>query len=312
MKGSRDKTSSPQWLRLSLWSLPVLAAILLLAGFHQQDQKPCRNPVTYRIGTIDERFGLSRQEVADAVAEAAALWERASGRELFQEERQGVVEIDFVYDHRQAASDKLNGLSINIDNSKGSYEALKAHLEYLEAEFRDNKAALESDIESYNARIKALEDENEAASRGGGLSEEAYLRLSTEKDALDALREDLQVRKNSVENSAETLKSLVVVINEIANNLNLEVVKYNNTGKELGNEFSEGCFEIKDGRQSITIFHFTDHTRLVRILAHELGHSLGLKHNDNPRSIMYRLNASDDATLSPEDLAALKERCEGD
>ena len=35
--------------------------------------------MTYRINSIDERFGLSRQEVTDAVHEAVAMWEKAIG-----------------------------------------------------------------------------------------------------------------------------------------------------------------------------------------------------------------------------------------
>ncbi|MGO9139739.1 MAG: matrixin family metalloprotease, partial [Syntrophales bacterium] len=44
-------------------------------------------------------------------------------------------------------------------------------------------------------------------------------------------------------------------------------------------------------------------------LAHEFGHALGLKHNDNPQAIMYRLMQSDSLNLAPDDIAALKERC---
>ncbi len=85
---------------------------------------------------------------------------------------------------------------------------------------------------------------------------------------------------------------MVVVINGIASNLNLDVVNYNNAGDVLGKEFNEGLYEKRNNRETITIFHFNNHDRLVRVLAHELGHALGLEHNNNPQALMYRLNQS--------------------
>ena len=77
----------------------------------------------------------------------------------------------------------------------------------------------------------------------------------------------------------------------------------------LGSEFCGGDYVSKDGKQTITIYQFDDENRLVRVLAHEFGHALGLKHNDNPKAIMYRLMQSDSLNLAPDDIAALKERC---
>jgi predicted Zn-dependent protease len=102
---------------------------------------------------------------------------------------------------------------------------------------------------------------------------------------------------------------MTVVINDIAANYNLDIVKSHDTGKRLGSEFYGGDYVSKDGKQTITIYQFDDENRLVRVLAHEFGHALGLKHNDNPKAIMYRLMQSDSLNLAPDDIAALKERC---
>jgi hypothetical protein len=43
-----------------------------------------------------------------------------------------------------------------MENSKRSYDALKAHLEGLESDFRQKKAELERDLADYNAQVSSL------------------------------------------------------------------------------------------------------------------------------------------------------------
>lgn len=47
----------------------------------------------------------------------------------------------------------------------------------------------------------------------------------------------------------------------------------------------------------------------MRVLAHELGHALGLDHVDDKEAIMYQLNQGDNLTLSEADIKALKTKC---
>ncbi len=288
--------------------MPVLA-ILFLAGFYSHQPGPCLEPVTYSLASVDERFGLSLEEVSEAVEQAVSIWETAAGCELFDEKPGGDVEIRLVYDHRQAASDRLKGIHVRIEDSKGSYDALKAHFEQLKSEHMQQQKSFAHDVDAYNTRLKNLNAARSATSLRGALSDDVFRQLDEEKAALDIIHEDLRIRREDLEGTGETLKSMLGVINEMATNLNLEVGNYNMTGEELGDEFSEGCYERKEGRQSITIFHFNNRDKLVRVLAHELGHALGLKHNDNPRAIMYRLNVSDTLELAPEDRAALQSLC---
>jgi predicted Zn-dependent protease len=87
------------------------------------------------------------------------------------------------------------------------------------------------------------------------------------------------------------------------------VENYNDSSKVLGGKFDQGRYKKTDYRKSITIYHFNDRDMLTRVLAHELGHALGLKHNNNQRAIMYHLNQFKTVELAPEDIAALKEHC---
>jgi hypothetical protein len=274
---------------------------------------PCKEPLTYRIGTVDDRFGLSREDFSSLVAKAASVWGEPLGRDLFQEEAEGKIIVNLIYDYRQEATEKLKRLNYSISNTRDSYDELKSRHESLAMEYEQKKSELEQDFQAYNARVATFNAENESGRRQGGLTEEAFNRLRGEKDELNALHSDLQARQDELNQLRETMNNLVVVINEIAAAHNLETLRYRDEGSKLGDEFSKGQYAREGFKEGITIYQFDGEESLMRVLVHEFGHALGIKHIEDPQAVMNRLVLDGKSSaLTPADIAALKNRCGGD
>jgi hypothetical protein len=287
----------------------LLAALIIPAIIYFRMPKPCQEPITYRIGKVDERFALTPQEFSAFALAAADLWAKPISRHLFREDPEGMIEINLVYDYRQEATDRLKKLNYKIDYSKNSYGEQKSRIENLKIEFDQKNTELLGDLNTYQDRVNTFNAETDLWNRQGGAAESVHQRLSKERNDLNSLRDTLNARQKELKELAETINSLVVVINEIASKHNLDLVDHQNTGKTLGREFCEGLYEKKKGRQTITIYQFEDRDRLVRVLAHEFGHALGLEHGQSEEALMYRLNSSSSLELDPEDVAGLKKRC---
>jgi hypothetical protein len=287
----------------------LLAILIVLIISFMRTPTPCKDPITYRLGNVDERFNLTREEFRTAVNMAAAMWGKPFHRDLFRDDPDGAIEINLLYDYRQEATDRLKKLNYRIDRSRGSYEELKSRLGNLNAAYEQKKAGLDSDLNAYNAKVNAFNTDIQSWNRRGGVPQSIHTRLMEEKDELVILKDNLQRRQEEMKTSVDTINSLVVVINEIASNNNMDLVNQQNIGNTLGREFCEGFYEYKKGKRSITIYQYDNEYRLVRVLAHEFGHALGLNHSKSAESVMYPLIQSDSLALAPDDIAALSGHC---
>jgi hypothetical protein len=286
-----------------------LAILIILIISFVRAPDPCRETITYRLGKVDERFNLTREEFQTAVNMAAVMWGKPFNRDLFREDHDGAIEINLLYDYRQEATDRLKKLNYKIDRSKGSYEELKLRLENLKAEYEQKKAGLDSDLDAYNAKVNVFNIETDSWNRHGEVSQSVHTRLMEEKDELVILNDNLHTRQVEIKTLVDTINSVVVVINEIASNSNMDLVDQQNIGNTLGREFCEGFYEYKNGKRSITIYQYDNEHRLVRVLAHEFGHALGLNHSKSAEAVMYPLIKSDSLALAADDIAAVKGYC---
>ena len=269
----------------------------------------CARPIAYSIGSFDPKFGISKADFLKNIAHAESVWERPAGKEFFVYAPDGGLKINLIYDYRQEATTKLKKLGLVMGDDKASYDSLKLKYDAMNADYVRKKTEFNSRVAAFNARQSAYEKEVLYWNKRGGASRSEYDRLTAEKDSLDTEISEISGMQFDINAEAEDINALVSVLNRAAGELNLNVAKFNTIGKQTGSEFEEGNYQSGPEGQEIDIYQFDSQAKLVRVLAHELGHALGLEHLDNPKAIMYRLNQGTNEKLAADDLSAVKKRC---
>ena len=66
---------------------------------------------------------------------------------------------------------------------------------------------------------------------------------------------------------------------------------------------------MQNGVETITIYEFSNTTKLVRVLAHEFGHALDLDHVEDEKAIMYEINKGTALKATDADVAELNSVC---
>lgn len=298
----------------------LLVAVLGVAGYlaytHEaeltaalESLTPCAHPLTYSIGSVDQRFGIPQSILVGDLKEAETIWENPSGKDLFEYAPEGGdVTVDLVYDSRQAATDKLKAAGIRIDKSRASYDMLKASYDALAAKVKAEQTAYDELVAAYKSDEDAYNAEVEKWNARGGAPPAAYEKLQKEKDALSQEFAQVKALESALNADIDTLNALATTLNQLIVQLNINVAQYNRTGAAAG-EFEEGLYESAGGVQTIRIYEYANRVQLVRVLAHELGHALGLEHVSDPDAIMYKINRTETLSATAADTAELDRMC---
>lgn len=278
-----------------------------------QIRVPCVDPIPYNLGTFDSKFNVSKEYFLEALAEAEKIWEEPYGKDLFvydaKYDEQDVLKVNLIHDYRQEATSKLDSLGVVVENTQASYDSLEVKFKALKARYDREQPVLDARIIAFNHKIKNYEAEVESWNKKGGAPEKEYEELEARRIVLDQELKEINREEKRLQNMVDEINAMVVALNRLADNLNLTVDKYNATNVARGETFEEGLYTSDGENQKIDIYEFSSREKLVRVLAHELGHALGIDHVQDTTAIMYEINKADTLTLSEADLTALQAVC---
>ncbi|AHE99875.1 matrixin family metalloprotease [Thioalkalivibrio paradoxus] len=300
----------------------LLAALWVPTGTAQTGLWPgfsaaaCQLPVTYRIGEIDPRFGVSGTELRETLDDAAAIWEAATPRTLFRADPLGSLTIDLQYDERQdqwvarqQAEQALERARERFEELRSEHDGLRQQLETRQAAYRQQIQQYELRLAAHNTRIRQWNrgEVAHSAARARQLDQEAQAlerkRQALEEQAAAAERLRLRVNRNAdaARLAAEELNRQVSYLNErFAAEPGYDKARY--TRRQRGGTVTH----------SIAVYQFHDRDDLRQVLAHELGHALGISHVEDPGALMY-FRVTDQnrglTRLTEADRRALRDAC---
>ncbi|KKT14795.1 MAG: Matrixin superfamily protein [Parcubacteria group bacterium GW2011_GWF2_44_8b] len=299
-------------LRKIAIALVVFAAVLITWNYQRSAKTlfPCQEPIAYTIGAFDRKFGISQKYFLDALSEAEAIWEDSIDKELFvYAPENGELLVNLIYDYRQEVTGTLSGLEDVLEENEATYKALQNKYAGLKVEYNNEKSIYDARASAFNEREASYQQKVETWNSGKRTSREQFDELEREKRALETEVRELKVLETRLNEMVRVINTLVGTLNRLAKSLNLSVEKYNTIGASRGETFTGGIYHSAEGVQEIDVYEFSSRDKLVRILAHEFGHALGLEHNDDPKAVMYRLNEGDTKVLTASDIAALQTLC---
>ncbi len=275
----------------------LIAAVCLWGYVYTLQSSACDAPLEYSLGNFDQRFNISKAEFIEMTMEASEVWENSVNKDLFvyveNEKSKGVakdflekyidkyfvrqkVTINLIYDERQQMVEERELLSSQLDQTQDTADSLKKEFQALQ----ENHKKVEAEYEVLLVQ---------------------YRNVKISRDIVEKKRLELN-------RLVDRINSKINDYNSLVKEANLTVDTINQTA---GQEFEEGTY-ISDGEgERINIYEFRDRKALVRVLAHEFGHALGIEHNDNQNSIMYYLNKSKNIIPTAEDLRDLQMICKG-
>ncbi len=274
--------------------------------WYRTTENICPAPLPYHIGSIAPEFNLSKEKAQVYLADAEKVWESETGRQLFYYSEGKGVTVNFIFDERQAMAESQQSQKLTLDKKKTDNQELLSTIDGLRTQYETDSKAYQDKVSAYEAKLTAYNNKVNGYNDRGGAPADVYASLEKEKNALSKESSSLNATSDKLNELAKKINELSQKSGQIVDGYNTEVAQYN---KEFGfsREFTQGDYQDK----VINIYKFSTDNEVRKVLAHELGHSLGLNHVDGESSIMYYLlkDTTSAPVLSLEDKSAFTALC---
>ena len=267
---------------------------------HLDEVEDDDSPLQYRIADLDPRLNISKQKMIEISQEAAAIWERGTGKRYFVYDPKATFTVNLVFDQRQVRSMKRTENLKNLEQEKQLWLDENQKLLKLKQDSQQLHTQLELQKIKYQAQLNAYASAqkkylNKSNTKNLNLLQERTKLLNQQRDVLKILINDHDLNHQQIQVKTDELKQLHEQLTQSVDRFN------QNFAPQL---IHKGQFK---GKQ-IFIYEFSSIDDLRLTLAHEFGHALGLKHTHNPKSLMYpRIKEQDPKNfqLTATDLALL-------
>lgn len=268
-------------------------------------QHPFDTRLRYRIAEVDPRFGLSENELKQISQQATDIWKAGTGQDYFVYDPDAQLTIHLIYDQRQDESVQRRQQIGQIQHNQQVWVNKNQQLKQFKDELDRTNAMLEARKHQLGLQLQQYNQQIAVINQHGGIP--------------PSERDQLMQQQNQLQQQIFVLQQEINIYNQKIQQLNLQVDDLNQLNQQIDSSvksfnqrfqprlFDKGSF---NGKQ-INIYEFESVEDLRLTLAHEFGHALGLKHNQDPQALMYPLMKDQNMQnfrLSAADIALLQAR----